>query len=268
MTELSLKEIQNTQLNILKAVTTFCDENGINYFLITGTLLGAVRHKGFIPWDDDIDIAMLRDDYEKFLRLTANNDICGGYSVVSYKSDNYYLHPVAWACDVNTICINSKMIDCNKYSLHIDIFPIDGISNNAVKRELQHLFCWFWLGCLRSKFSHGRTKFKNFVKFVLRNSFLKFLSYDVIHRKIEKNKTKYGHEQTHFVSLLLGIYGRRERALRSYFDETVDIEFEGVMFKAPAEHHAYLTGLYGDYMTLPPPEKQIPFQHMTAYWRE
>lgn len=260
MKELSLKEIQNTQLNILRNLVKFCDENGIRYFLYYGTLLGAIRHKGFIPWDNDIDIAMLRDDYDKFLKITASKDIGADLSVVSE-----HLNPFMKICDTNTVCIEHAMIDVKPNGLYIDIFPIDNIPDNKTMQEVHRLSCRFWFKILSYKHRRSIKKTNECIKKILRYSILRFLSYDIIHKHIRKNLTKYKYEQTRYVACPLGVHRKHLRYSRDLFTELVDVEFEGMLLKAPSGYHSYLTSYYGDYMTLPPPEKQVANHDFTAY---
>ena len=126
MKKLSLREIQLEELEMLKNIVKFLDKNNIQYFLCGGTLLGAVRHKGFIPWDDDIDIAILREDYEKFVKIAQENKIHDNYSVASFET-NTLDYPFCKVLNHNIEISSKSLIDKN---LWIDIFPLDGFPSD------------------------------------------------------------------------------------------------------------------------------------------
>lgn len=144
MQEIGTEELKKVELNILKDVANFCDKNGIKYFLCGGTLLGAVRHGGFIPWDDDVDIAMPRDDYDKFLILYNNKESI--YRVNSIEINSNWHKPSARVEDNQTILIENTMKKkYRKQHAFIDVFPIDGIPSNESNEKiflLQQKILW------------------------------------------------------------------------------------------------------------------------------
>ncbi len=126
--EITLEEMKGIELNILKQIHELCISQGFRYFLIGGTLLGAVRHKGFIPWDDDIDIGMPRSDYERFIEYCSSNEV--PFKLVCNKTDPNYGYLFAKAVDRNTVLIEENANkDGAELGIYVDIFPIDGLGN-------------------------------------------------------------------------------------------------------------------------------------------
>ena len=124
----TLRKVQLVQLEIAKEISRVCDENGIKYFLTGGTLLGAVRHGGFIPWDDDLDIGMFRQDYEKFLEI-APVSLREQYRIIDWKSDQSYPHPMGKVIKKGTLYKESKRKDQGEQGIWVDVFPYDNIPN-------------------------------------------------------------------------------------------------------------------------------------------
>ena len=132
MKENKLRKVQLVQLDILDKVVDICNRHGIKYYLIGGTLIGAVRHKGFIPWDDDIDIAIPRKDYDKFIGI-ALKELKKPYKVVHYSTDDTYRFYLLNIVNENATVIEKKVTPITS-KVWIDILPIDGIPNNKIKR--------------------------------------------------------------------------------------------------------------------------------------
>ena len=136
MTNSKLRKVQLTELKILEKIDEICKKNNINYFLIGGTLLGAVRHKGFIPWDDDIDVGMLREDYEKFINVCLKNGALGkDYYLHCNESDNDYFIPFIKVKKNNTTFAEKNIENINTHKgIFLDIFPYDNVPK-------PHSFC-------------------------------------------------------------------------------------------------------------------------------
>ena len=145
MNNKELRKVQLVQLDIAKEVDRICKKHNIKYFLVGGTLIGAVRHKGFIPWDDDLDIGMLRSDYDKFFEI-AQKELYKKYEIVDWKIDPYYPHPMAKVVKKGTIYRESKRRDNGNHGIWIDIFPYDKVSTNEFERN----FTYFELKIIRS----------------------------------------------------------------------------------------------------------------------
>src|SRR5699024_7471673 len=132
-----IKEVQKDQLDILIEFDRICKKNNIKYQLFAGTLLGAIRHKGFIPWDDDIDVCMLREDYEKFLNI-CNKDMKNEYFLQTYNSDTNYIMQFAKLRKNNTIFLERVTANCDiHHGVYIDIFPLDDVRPNTLMGNFQ-----------------------------------------------------------------------------------------------------------------------------------
>ena len=261
MKELSLDEIKAIELDILKWIDRFCKENKVQYFLDSGTLLGAVRHKGFIPWDDDIDIIMLREDYERFLKLMKNEK---EYKLINYKNSDNYLYVFSKVYDDNTIiCEQEETIVKPDYGIYVDIFPIDKLPDNKLLcRLFQFLILMrkrqIWavtMPPVRSKFI-----FKLIYLFSLRKkNFRYYLG------KLDKFIQKYNKKDTKVIWGATASFDSYRRIPIHTVCGKVKMEFEGFLFDAMAGYDEYLTCIYGDYMKLPPKEKQISNHSFMAY---
>ena len=256
MQKLDIGTIRVCELNILLQFDKFCRHHNLVYYLAGGTLLGAIRHRGFIPWDDDIDVCMPRTDYLKFI----------------YNFDGWNQYLKVKSNELGNLDANfSKIIDIrtiikSKYSLNnvdthlcIDVFPVDGLPNDINEVATIYKRNDFYRRVLflcDSKLGEGRTIFRRIAKYILKplaNLYGKQRCID----NIEKIAAKYPYESSKYVGAVTGgLYGVGERMLKSEFEQSVEVEFEGYWFPAFSCWDSYLKGLYGDYMQLPPVEKR------------
>lgn len=265
MKQLSSKEIKKIELKILLNFNEFCRDNNLRYYIAGGTLLGAIRHKGFIPWDDDIDVCMPRPDYEKFINLYSG-------MISSYKLKSDYLKnfsaPFTKIIDCRTKVIsqfNEGDVDTN---LWIDIFPIDGLPEDLDEVQSIYEKCDFYrtvLNLSSAKLGEGKTVFRKYSKYLLKPLAQIYGKQSCID-KIEQVASRYPYESSKYVGAITwGLYGVGERMLKSEFEKEVEVEFEGHRFPTFSCWDSYLKGLYGDYMKLPPVEKRVAHD-MSAYY--
>lgn len=260
MRKISFEEQRTIQLQLLQQVSTFCQENNLKYFLAYGTLLGAIRHKGFIPWDDDIDIAMPRSDYERFIRTF--NDAFQYSKVVDMYSNKKYGFAFAKVHDIRTI-VNETQYHQDCFGVYVDIFPIDGI-----KDEMQ-----IYKSLRLRKLLH--TKKANFTQRKLSKKIINFFGKIVLFpfsvhfllEQADKNAKKYAFGTTQKAACIVDPFGPREIVDTSVFVSTIDHEFEGNKYKIPIGYDKWLTSIYGDYMKLPPIEKRVTHHVSEAYWK-
>lgn len=255
MVKLTNDQIKEELLKILKEFSDFCDKNQIRYYMAYGTLLGAVRHKGFIPWDDDIDVLVPRPDYERMKVLLSNVLIKDRYKLC-IEENNYY-YPFAKICDIKTNVISE--FTTSNTMLWIDIFPLDGLPEDA--QECKNLLenakhQRYLISSVYGKFGEGRTKMRAILK-TPALIYAKFLGAKHFGNKMEQLCRKYDYEKSKYVGNLSWCDGSCERMKKSDFNQSVDLEFCGYKFHAPKFYIEYLKSIYGNYMKLPPENERI-----------
>ena len=266
--ELTLREIQQAALDIMIAFDAFCRAHNLTYSLVGGTLLGAVRHKGFIPWDDDVDVGMPRPDYEKFVELMRQNG--------NKLTDNYVIAPDRGKGAVRPfIKIEDKRISIPKghrsisENLWIDVFPFDGCPDDIKKaaklfkkaKRFRHIIIYNSF-----KMSHCSGIWK--LIYIPYSTYAKIYGLQRAINNLHKLVDKYPYGKVEKVAgIVWGIYGLGEIISGDSFFHTVEVEFEGKLFSAIHNWDEYLTGLYGDYMT-PPPESARKTHKLTAFVTE
>lgn len=263
---IATKELKSIEVEMLKSIHRFCIDNNIKYSLAFGTLLGAVRHKGFIPWDDDIDIMMPRADYERFI-MTFQHPY---YKVLALENDNNYVLPYAKAFDDRTILIEKSELE-DSYGVFIDIFPIDNIIEDKKNidefhRKKKYLNRLFTLK--RVSLRKGRAFTKNITLAVSR-VFLLPISARSLALKINNLVAKYSKVNSEKSGVVIPTDNKPKSIFPSeVFNSFTTLEFEGYKFMAIAKYDQYLSTWYGDYMKLPPLEKQVSHHLFKAWWKE
>ena len=254
-----LRRLQLTQLDIAKEIKRVCEKNDIKYWLESGTLLGAVRHKGFIPWDDDLDIAMRRDDYERFKKI-APRDLSSEYFFQSWETDENFGLPFAKVRKRKTIYkeIKAKNSKANN-GIFVDIFPYDNYGDDYLHQGLPIKLLKVLIQDKSKLQVWNEVDGINYIKL------LQHIPFVIISKLIDRNKmilehdllaTKYNEKQCEYCfGQGLSRYGEWTIPT-SYLDEMIDMDFEDTTFKVPKEYDAYLTIAYGDYMKLPPEDKR------------
>lgn len=263
--EINLQERKQILVGILESVDEYCRKNKLKYYLYFGTLLGAVRHKGFIPWDDDVDIAMPRKDYEKFVK-EFNCERKDMLRVIAIENEGTCYTPFAKVVDYRTR-LREDISDSVEIGINIDVFPLDYLSNDygralrldksiAIYRKILHYLSISYI---------PRQWYK---KMVL--SMLKLIKRESVVRRIVKKAKKYSAmtDSKYVASVVTMTTGIREIMETDFFTEEVELEFENKMYKAPVKYKKVLEHLYGDtYMQLPPVEERITHHCNKAWWR-
>ncbi len=261
----TLRKIQLAQLEISKEIRRVCEENDIKYFLDSGTLIGAVRHKGFIPWDDDMDIGMLREDYEKFL-VIAPKSLSAEYFLQTWDSDEGYHLPFAKVRKLGTRYVEaiSEKTASHK-ELYVDILPYDALPNDKeerakVQRGIYNNYNTLAMKCGVSPW----VRHKGIIKKAL--VFIKYLPYAVLgclkdRETIKRKYTQYmtcfnNNENVKYVYEQWGATCGKHPIPVQCFEQCVDLVFEGELFKCPADYDTVLRSVYGDYMKLPPEDQR------------
>lgn len=270
MERLEISDIKKSSFQVLCALKKVCEDNGLCYSLTGGTLLGAVRHQGFIPWDDDIDVMMPRPDYDKLIQIVGAGDY--GFDLRCAELDGQdYWYAMAKACCRGTVLLESDTKDSPvKLGVYVDIFPVDGAGKtlgSAKRRTMRFQFLHGlkitsnWTKYHRSKLRKWYYEPARYVCYLLS----KLLGRKRIDRWMDRFVRKYDFRTSPYAGRLVGDFGSREILPRELFEKMTTLTFEGERFSAIEGYDAFLTALYGDYMTLPPVEKQVTHHEFEAY---
>lgn len=267
--KISQKEIKEILLDLLKTIKQICDENDLRYFLAGGTLLGAIRHKGFIPWDDDIDITMPREDLMKLVEIFINRP-ADHFKLLSFYTDKTYFNLHAKLVDTRTQKIYSGVQQLEDAGVNADIFPLDGLPKEEKEikrfvRRLNFLQTMRWGAVKEVDQSNGKWLIA-FPKRILRGLY-KLIGYQYPINEIEKLVRRYEFDASDFVGEFVSVLGIRAKVSKKAFEEHVKVQFEDDFFNAPIGYHEYLTVLYGDYMQLPPVEKRVNHHINEIFWK-
>ena len=251
------EDCKRIQISILTEIDRLCKVYGIDYYIQYGTLLGAVRHKGFIPWDDDIDIIMERKNYERLVELMKTGKNQPGWLQILDSSVEGYYYPFAKAVDARTVAEMES--NTTKHGIWVDIFPIDNVPDDEKKADVYIDFCC----ALRETVIAMTTNFKSSRKnkeHALRQRVLWLIATVVgkknVCRMYEKVCRKYEGTDTKCVANLFSPYRRREKFERSVLFCSAEYPFEDTVFVGPKHYDSVLTQLYGKYMVLPPEDKR------------
>ena len=257
-------EVKKITFEILKFFDKFCEENELRYSLAYGTLLGAERHKGYIPWDDDIDVIMPRKDYEKLIKLSDSWN--GQYKFICTEKTMDYNMPFGKIVDTNTYVKNQGKVHIEDLGLFIDVFAADGIGNTKLMSICRVLYM-YWLTChLLDTLFNGAEKYKGIRRFI-QKKFDK-LGCKKIYTIMKKLTIRHDFYKTKYVVVFGESNHIRGIFRREIYSELEKIPFEGQMFSASKHRKKYLSAIYGNYMELPPKNKRIPTHNMDVWIRE
>ena len=260
---LSLSQIKSVELEILRYFKDFCERENIKYFLSNGTLLGAVNYGGFIPWDDDIDVFVPREDYNRLISIFEDTE---RYCLFSFERNKKYRFPFAKLCDMTTEKVEENIENGVKLGLDIDIFPLDMWEDNydsackQVHRINNKIKLLAFLKCGKALSVNPLKRFiKNIVLYLMRGAAVPLIrNWHAV--RIEANVPKW------LGCVVWCIYGLREIIPADVFSSTVSVLFEGDEYPAPSGYDVYLRSLYGDYTKDPPKERQTTHHRFSAYW--
>ena len=251
-----LEKLHKIHLEMLKDIDDFCKKNNITYFLAEGSMLGAIRHKGFIPWDDDLDIGMMRSDYEKFIKLYSE-DKNRKYYIDSMETNPGYWLPFAKIRKPNTLFLEKRIenVPVNK-DIYIDVFPYDNVPNAGYKKVI------FRANIIKIMEDSIHIKMKiTKIKEVRRHKILaclfNILSKKTLYKIQKKLMTKYDNQDTDYITCYVTVYPTsRECMKREDFLPVKKVKFENLEVNVINKPEVALERIYGDYMKLPPVEKR------------
>lgn len=257
------KKLHQIDLEIVKNVIKVCEKYNLKYFMLGGTMLGAIRHAGFIPWDDDIDLGMPRKDYEKFLEI-AGKELPNHLQVVNYKNTPSYQYYITRIQDKNVKVIEERIGNDSKFTYaSIDIFPIDGTPNNKLLRKiyffrvLSHraLMSLHYKDSIDRKRKRGSVE-KAFLWVMEKIPFEKIINPYKEKEKIDKLLSSQDVDNSKYIGNIMGAYRTREIVPKEWYGNGTKYKFEDIELVGFDKYHEYLTYTYGDYMELPPVESR------------
>ena len=273
-TDITPEECKKIQLEILCYFRNMCDQHNIRYSLYAGTMLGAVRHKGFIPWDDDIDILMPREDYETLRTHYALWNQREYMQLHDYKTDPLYEFPFMKLSDERTVQLESRKKK-REIGLHIDIFPLDGIPGGTYLSWLHIQACYFIKRCglaanrnpyREREFSVSKKLVKALFKMATLGTPPRFFCYlgEYLATRFTWHDSFYASNTIWMGPLVHGVH--KERIPAKYYEQEGELEFEGEHFHIIGIPHKILSIIYGDYMTPPPEHKRNSNVHVFGCW--
>lgn len=260
-----IEQLRMAELDLLRVFMSVCDELGLKYFIVQGTLLGAVRHGGFIPWDDDIDVGMLRKDYD-ILMSKGQTLLPPGYFLQTHESDPGYIHGFGKLRNSNTAfvettCQYRKM----NHGIFIDIFPFDFYPDSRLKRcvfELKKFFLRYRVQDLLNIPSNRVSTVRGLVKQII--GFISRIIYPSAEAAADEQSRIYKSFAEGSTVISNGSpWASRERVPIEWVQLVTKLSFEGIEVSAPLKYHEYLAAVYGDYMTLPPEEERVPHHYIS-----
>ena len=259
--KLDIDEIKEVELGVMDYIHNICKEKGINYSLAYGSLLGAVRHRGFIPWDDDLDIALKRDQYDKLYQaiLEDNNSI---YKVVSWENDSRYPYPFYRVYDSRTVYENNYIQNDIELGICVDVFPFDDykdVNKEITKLDMYRRLSVYTLYGIRNK----EAGIKNIVRYLMLVAF-RLTRVKIWNKKL--NDCSKAPVNSEYIDYLMESKKYSTKIDAKALDEVIECKFEDRVYNIPKDYDHILTTIYGeDYMEIPPIEKRIQHDDFVAY---
>lgn len=266
MRKVTQEEYKKALVELLKYVDGVCRENNIKYSLFGGTLIGAIRHKGIIPWDDDIDIILMNDEYEKLIKaLKEKNSNANKFFLMDNDTEKTYIRPFAKVINTDTTLEEDYVKKVDNYGIYLDIFKYNYVPNNKFLRKIHYHM--FWCEKTLMTLSTVNKKYKNLYKKLI-VSFAQKISSETWLKMCNKRFDRYKNKKNNkYIMSNWPAYGyKHEIQLASDFNEFIDTEFEGIKIMVSKEYDNILKTTFGDYMTPPPEDKRIAHDN-EAYWK-
>lgn len=261
MTDETLKKVHGLQLLLANEVKRICQQHHLKYFLIAGTLLGAVRHQGFIPWDDDMDIGLLREDYDRFIALCETELDRERFFLQTFHTDPGYGLCFAKLHLKGTTYVERNAAGTSAHrGIYLDIFPFDNVPDDPALQKKHNRKTYLLKRLLLAKLGYRVWEANQPVKRLVYGGlalYARCRSRETWVRKLEQEMQRYNGQKTRKIVAIGGSYGYwKESILREWVDQTCQLPFEDTEFAVPGNYTAYLEYFYGDYMTPPPEDKR------------
>ena len=265
LSEIEIQQYKERVLGVAEQFISFCDRHNLRYFGIAGTAIGAIRHGGFIPWDDDMDFVMPRPDYERMISL--RDQIDSNLDLLNYDITPNYPCSYVKLCDRNSSLLISPRVRC-MMGAFIDIFPLDGLPSEDVETNIKYFTEYLKIRSKAISISNFYL-FKDYYHSLFRLDIQDILSHlrsDLYHlfhkpnvwfRKGEEMLKHNCFENSKYIAYFGTNYGPRVISPRSWFSDYFQVSFEGLIIRLPIGIDEYLHQVYGNYMELPPKEKQV-----------
>ena len=268
-----MEKIQNIELDMMKIIHSICEKNHITYYLCGGTLLGAIRHKGFIPWDDDMDIWMPRTDYDKFIAI-ANNILPQSLKLIDYskcadkeKPDSHH----AKILNLNVKILKEDTAEKKIDYIWIDLFPLDGMPKNKIFINMHYYYYRLWHYIMQISWFDNVVNLQRTDRSILEKIVIKVLKRIKVGQHLDTKKIithsdkilkRYPFFYGDYVCSLKGTYKKKEVLLKKWFDDRKLAEFHDTKFYIPKDYDEILKHYYGDYMTIPKRDKDRENHHL------
>ena len=267
--KISLDKMKELQVNMLEYINEICKKYEIQYFLLGGSLIGAIRHNGFIPWDDDIDIGLTIENYNKLCDVLKKNNN-GRYKLVNHEIQKDYYYPFAKLIDTKTLLIEKNFKNIKNYGVYIDIFAYHTIPAdekniirhyNKVKKIQRQIFYY----SLRNPYNSNL--FKNIIKMPL-VVISKIKGIDLILKQYNKELSKYSNIDSKFLLSNWPFY-KMKNEIQNYevVKEVCYHKFENIEALIPVKYDEFLRTVFGDYMKLPPEEERVSHHNIEIFWK-
>ena len=265
-TKKELRNLQLKSLEIFKILKKFCEQNNLTVYFCGGCCIGTIRNKGFIPWDDDIDVFMPREDYEKLKKLWKEKGDTKNYELVIPSKDNFTRNLFITFNDNNTTFIKTHQVGLSmNFGIPIDILPLDGCPSSKIKREFQKFWALIYSLYCAQMVPKNHGKLVTLIgRILLLLVPIKRIRWSIV-SFAEKKMTKYRINDCDYITeLCAGPVAMNREYKKDWFDHAIYKKFEGELMPMPVGYDEYLKAAFGDYMKMPPKEKQIP-EHNIVY---
>lgn len=272
MQSMLFDEQRQLELDMLVYVKEICEQHKISYSLCGGSLIGAIRHKGFIPWDDDIDIFLTRDNYNRLVNILKSES---RFKLYTPGITPHYLYGFSKLVDTRTVMYNKQEVrlDMQQMGVFIDIFPIDSIpkGKETLMFKKARRYIRYAVASSKTGYYYSNTLWKMYIKRILcypLHLICKRRGCTYWMQQLEQMVQKYSGQKTEYCGSIYSRYGEKEVFPQGFFNKTTTAVFENNIVSVIENYDIYLKKMYGNYMELPPENKRVLPHDYKVYWRK